>query len=156
MFRMICLNLDKKLSFLSVVFMMISIFLIFLITVINSSFDLNDYQLLSNEKIVASNFFFESFQVTEIIAIVFIILLVELELFHNNENFDCYYVALKGKGKYFLVKILSYLIILCFYTLVVFIGIGIIYLIRFNSIEYINFIFNSFYLYLIYLINYCI
>ena len=154
MFRMIFLNLDKKISFLSVVFMLISIGLIFVITITNASFNIGDYQLLNQKEIIVENFLYESFQLTEIISIIFIILLVELELFYNNDNFDAYFVALKGKSRYFIVKIISYLLIILFYTTIIFLGIMIVYLLRFETVEYLYFIFECFIHYLLYFVLY--
>lgn len=125
-----------------------------MITISNASFNISDFQLLNQEKIIIENFLLESFRLTEIISIIFIILLVELELFYNNDNFDSYFVALKGKNKYFIVKIISYLFIIFFYTTIIFIGIMLVYLVRFKNTEYLYFIFECFIYYLLYFILY--
>lgn len=154
MFRLICLNLDKKLSLLSVMFMLVSVFLIYLITFLNASFNLTEFELLDSVSIVISNFFEESISTVEIIGLVFIILLVELELFQNNDNFDSYFVSIKGKSYYFMIKIFSYIFIIVFYTLIIFLGILIIYVVRFNSLNYVSYIFECFGYYLLYFILY--
>lgn len=154
MLRMVFLNIDKKMSFISVLFMLISIILIYIITIFNASFNLSEFQLLDAYQLVVENFLEESINLIEIISVMFVIFLVELDLFYNNDNFDCYFISIKGKKNYFIVKMISYLIIILFYIVVVFLGVGIIYLIRFKNIMYVHFIFSCFYHYLLYLIFY--
>ena len=50
MLRIIGLNIDKKFSLFSIIFMMLSILIITLICCINASFNFNDYDTLSNYK----------------------------------------------------------------------------------------------------------
>ena len=61
MFRMILLNLDKKLSIISVIFMVISIFIIYVISIYNASFDLSEFEFLNSYDLVVNNFLEESF-----------------------------------------------------------------------------------------------
>ena len=150
MIHLILINFEKKMSFLSFVFMIISVMLVYVICVYNASFGLSEYQLLDQWNIVVGNYLMETLQLIELLGVIFIVLLVELELFHNTDNFDSYFVVLKGKKKFFVTKMLSYLIIILFYTSVIFLGFIFIYIIRFNAIFHCELILSCFVNYLIY------
>ena len=150
MFELTLINFNKKLSFLSLIFMVISVVLIYAICFYNASFEMTEYYLLDQWDIVVDNYLTETIRMIEFIGVIFIILLVELELFYNTDNFDSYFVVLKGRRKYFIAKTISYLLIIFFYTFIIFLGFVLIYIIRFKSTVYIKFIFNCFSYYLIY------
>ena len=150
MFNLITINIDKKLSLFSVLFMLVSIVAIFIISIFEASFNLSAFKTLDEEFIIMENFVNETISLMEIIQILFIILLVELELFHNTDNFDSYFISLKGKKKYFIAKISSYVIIVFFYTSFVFLGFMIIYMLRFKNTKLIFLILKCYGNYLIY------
>ena len=70
MLRMVFLNIDKKMSFISVLFMLISIILIYIITIFNASFNLSEFQLLDAYQLVVENFLEESINLVEIISVM--------------------------------------------------------------------------------------
>ena len=150
MMNLFLINFNKKLSFISVIFMLISLIAIYMVTIYNASFNLDNFLFISERKMYCFEFFNETFQLIELIQVIFIILLVELELFYNTDNFDSYFVSLEGKKKYFRSKIITYIVIIFFYTLLVFLGVVLIYLIRFQDIEHLNFIIKIFIHYLLY------
>ena len=150
MFELTLINFNKKLSFLSLIFMILSIVIVYFICVYNASFELSEYYLLDQRDIVVGNYLTDTLQMIEFIGVIFIILLVELELFYNTDNFDSYFVVLKGKTKYFIAKITSYLIIIFLYTVILFLGFILIYIIRFKSMVYIQLIYNCFACYFLY------
>ena len=120
MWELTLINFNKKLSFLSLICMAISILLVYAICIYNASFDMAEYYLLDQWDIVVENYLTETIQMIEFVGVVFIILLVELELFYNTDNFDSYFVVLQGRKKYFVAKSISYFIIIFFYTLIIF------------------------------------
>ena len=150
MFKLIEINIDKKLSFTSMFFMFISILLIYVLAIYYASFELSDFKTLDQNYIILENYILETFQLIELIGIIFIIILIELELVYNTDNFDSYFIALKGKKNVFVSKIIGYLIILIFYNTLIFMGVLIIYFIRFKSVKLLSFIINSYFIYLIY------
>ena len=150
MLRLIEINIDKKLSFASIFFMFITILLIYVLAIYNASFELSDFKTLDQNYIILENYILETFQLVELIGVIFIIILIELELVYNQDNFDSYFIALKGKKNVFVSKIIGYLIILFFYTILIFIGVLIIYFIRFNSVKLLSFIISSCFVYFIY------
>ena len=152
MWELTLINFNKKLSFLSLIFMAISILLVYAICIYNASFDMAEYYLLDQWDIVVENYLAETIQMIEFVGVVFIILLVELELFYNTDNFDSYFVVLQGRKKYFVAKSISYFIIIFFYTLIIFLGFILIYIIRFKSTAYISLIIDSFTQYFLYFI----
>ena len=152
MLELTLINFNKKLSFLSLIFMIISVVLIYAICFYNASFEMAEYYLLDNWDIVVNSYLTETIQMIEFIGVIFIILLVELELFYNTDNFDSYFVVLNGKRKYFFAKTISYVLIIFFYTFIIFLGFILIYIIRFKSIVYIKLIFDCFVHYLVYFI----
>lgn len=159
MLKIIGLNIDKKLSMFSMIFMFTSILVIFVVSIYQASFDLSEFKTICEYDIVVGNYISETFQLIEIISILFLILLVELELFYNTDNFDSYFVSLKGRRSYFNVKIITYSIILFFYTAFVFLGTMIIYLIRFKDTNFINYFVDAFanyfmYFYFIFALSY--
>lgn len=152
MFRLILINLDKKLSFISIIFMFISLLLICVVTIFNAGFDVSDFIILNENEFYRQNYILESIQLIEIIEVLFIILLVFLELFHNTDNFDSYFISVKGKKKFFISKMLSYLILILFYTLVIFLVYMIVYLLRFNSLMDLTLMVFMLFYYIIYFI----
>ena len=150
MFKLKEINIDKKLSFTSMFFMFITILLIYVLAIYNASFELSDFKTLDQNYIILENYILETFQLIELIGIIFIIILIELELVYNTDNFDSYFIALKGKKNVFVSKIIGYLIILIFYNTLIFMGVLIIYFIRFKSVKLLSFIINSYFIYLIY------
>ena len=90
MLKIIGLNIDKKLSMFSMIFMFTSILVIFVVSIYQASFDLSEFKTICEYDIVVGNYISETFQLIEIISILFLILLVELELFYNTDNFDSY------------------------------------------------------------------
>lgn len=150
MFRLIMINFDKKFSFISSIFMLISIVLIFSITIYNASFNLSEFKLLDEQKIVLENYIVENLQFIEFIQVIFIILLVELELFYNTDNFDSYFIVLKGRKNFFIAKIVAYLILIFFYTGFIFIGFLFTYIIRFRTVLLCKLIIKVFLYYMIY------
>ena len=152
MFRLVLINLDKKLSFISIIFMCISLLAITIVTIYNASFDVGEFEFLNEFELYSENFITESIQLIEIIEVLFIVLLVELELFHNTDNFDSYFVSTQSKKKIFICKITAYLIIAIFYTSVIFLQLMIIYMVRFNSIKELTLIIHGYFHYLIYFI----
>ena len=152
MLRLTGVNIDKKLSLISTIFMFLSIFLLIVITCINSSFELSRYEVLNEFKLISENYLSETLQLIELVEVLFIILLVELELFQNTDNFDSYFVSMIGKKKFFYSKLFSYLIVILLYTTVIFIQFALIYLLRFRSIYHIKLILNCYFNYLIYFV----
>lgn len=152
MFKLIEINIDKKLSFTSIFFMFITVLLIYVLAIYNASFELSDFSTLDQSYIILENYILETFQLIELIGIIFIIILIELELVYNTDNFDSYFIALKGKKNVFVSKIIGYLIILFIYTTLIFMGVLIIYFIRFNSVKLLSFIINCYFIYLMYFI----
>lgn len=152
MLHLITINFNKKLSFISVLFMLISLLAIYFVVIYNASFNVSQMVFLDENKLIVNEFFRESFQLIELIEVIFIILLVELELFYNTDNFDSYFISLKGKQKFYISKMITYLMIILIYTFLVFAGLTIIYLVRFQNVSYIRLILEGFYFYVIYLL----
>lgn len=150
MFNLVTINLDKKLSFVSVVFMLLSLIVTHMIIIFNASFDVSDFNLYNEFDLFQENYILETIQLIELIEVIFIILLVELELFHNTDNFDSYFVSIYRKKMFFVSKIISYLIIIFFYTTVIFIQFSVVYLLRFQTIQHVNLLLNLYLNYLIY------
>lgn len=151
--HLILINFEKKMSFLSLVFMILSIMLVYGICIYNASFELSEFYLLEQWDIIVDNYLIESLHLIEFIGVIFIVLLVELELFYNTDNFDSYFVVLKGKNIFYLSKFLSYLIIIFLYTLILFLGFILIYIIRFKTIFHCEFMLNCFVIYLLYFVT---
>ena len=150
MWRLILINFNKKLSYASMIITFVSLIAIYLVAVFNASFNVNGYMYLEEKAFLIKDFFQETFLLVELIGIIFVVLVVELELFYNTDNFDSYFVSVFGKEKFIVSKIYAYLLIILNYTVLMFLGITIIYFMRFNSIEYIKFIIDGFYHYTIY------
>lgn len=150
MWTIIGLNIDKKLSIFSTIFMLVSIVIVYLISIYYASFELSEFATLNEYNLVVSNYISDSILLIEIISVFFIILLVELELFYNTENFDSYYVTLVGKDKYFIAKTAGYIFVILFYTAFIFLGLVIIYLIRFKTTQLLEYFISIFHSYLIY------
>lgn len=152
MLRIIGLNIDKKFSIFSTIFMFVSVLLIYLICYLNASFDLKEFDTLINYDLLNEIYLCESLELIELITVIFIILLVQMDLFYNTNNFDAYFVSLVGKRKYFFVKIISYLMMIFMFVTTVFVGFLIIYLIRFKSVLYLPLIIESFFKYFFYFV----
>lgn len=140
MINLITINFNKKISFISVLFMLVSLLAIYFVIYYNASFNINDFLFLTENKLITNDFFNESLQLIELIEVLFIILLVQLEHFYNTDNFDSYFVTLVGKDRFFVSKLLTYFFIILLYTFFVFSGLTLIYLVRFKSIFYLKFI----------------
>lgn len=150
MFNLVKVNIDKKLSLFSLIFMAISLVAIYLISLFEASFNLTSFQTLNQENIIVENFFVETIGFFEIIGVVFVILLVELELFHNTDNFDSYFVSLKGKKQYFVAKIISYIVVVSMFILMAFLGFILIYLVRFKTTTLIPLLIQTILFYFLY------
>lgn len=154
MFNTISINIEKRLSLFSIVFIAISLVLMVLLFVYQAGFDYSSFQILNDRKLIISNFFSESLNLIDIISTLFIIVLITLELVFNIANFDAYFICIFKKHKYYFIKVFSYLVIIFFYVTFIFLSLAIIYMLRFEESIYIYFIFNtycSYFLYLIYL-----
>lgn len=153
MYNLISININKRLSFLSMIFMFVSSTLLISLIYFYASFDLSFFQVLNNYELVFCNFLEESTQIIELITILFIMLLVMMELFYNINNFDSYFISLSNKKTYFYAKIISYLILLFLYISITFLSVFIIYYLRFKSISEFSFLFRIYIYYLIYFVT---
>ena len=152
--RLLIIDFDKKLSIFSILFMFITIVLIYIIAYYYASFNLSYYEILEQNELLKNNYITDTFQVVEVIGVIFVIFLVELELFNNIDNFDAYFISITSKKKVFAVKIFNYLSIIFIYILYIYIGIVSIYILRFKDIEILFFeskLFISLYIYLIFI-----
>lgn len=152
MIDLININLNKRLSIISIIFVFISLFLITVLLYYNASFNISNFELLDNKELILENYILDSIQTIEIIGVFFVIFLVALELFYNINNFDAYFIALTNKRDYFISKITSYIIIITLYFLLVFINLIIIYTIRFNEIKELQFLLEILKNYMLYYI----
>ena len=132
MINLISININKRLTIISMLFILISIILSIGLLIYYASFDLSLFQILNEYEFIFSNFIAESIQFIEIIVILFIILLSMMELFYNINNFDAYFISLTCKKEYFIAKLLSYLLVILTYVSVIFFAFFIIYFLRFN------------------------
>jgi len=148
----ISINIEKRLSIFSIVFITISLVLMVLLFIYQAGFDYNSFQMLNDRKLIITNFFAESLSLIDIISTLFIIVLITLELVFNISNFDAYFICIYKKSKYYLIKIISYLIIVFFYITFIFLSLSIIYMVRFEESRLIYFIFNTYCSYLLYLL----
>lgn len=135
MFDLITINLNKRLSLISLIFIFISIILIFFLLLYNASFDITYFELLNNKDLLKQNYILDSLQTIEIIGVFFVIFLVALELFYNINNFDVYFISLTNKKDYLISKVISYLIIIYIYFLIIFLMFISVYLFRFNELS---------------------
>lgn len=135
MFDLIGININKRLSLISLIFIFISIVLMFLLLLYHASFNISYFELLNNKSLLKENYFIDSLQTIEIIGVFFVIFLVALELFYNINNFDAYFVSLSNKKDYLVTKIISYLIIIWAYFLIIFMMFIAIYLLRFKEMS---------------------
>ena len=86
MWRLILINFNKKLSYASMVITFVSLIAIYLVAVFNASFNVNGYMYLEEKAFLIKDFFQETFLLVELIGIIFVVLVVELELFYNTDN----------------------------------------------------------------------
>jgi hypothetical protein len=158
MSHLISININKRLSLVSLVFIILSLALIYFLFIYQASFKIGEFDFLNNINLLRENYITESIQTIEITSVFFIIFLVALELFYNTNNFDAYFITLTNKTDYLIAKLTSYLIIILSYELFIFLGIIIIYLFHFKEIKEVEFIINIalhyivFFLYIFFLV----
>lgn len=146
--------ITKKLSIFSVVFILISIVLIWLMFFYFSSPQISSFVRISEQKFILEDFFKESFLIVELFSILFVVLLVSLEISSNINHFDAYFISLTSKPFFIINKIISFLIIMLVYLMLIFLGMIIIYIISFKNVFYLNFIVKAFIFYYLFMLIY--
>lgn len=152
MMRLIMINVEKRLSFLSIIFILISIIIISSVSIYQASFNLSFFMVLNEYELLLQNYLMESIQIVEVIGVLFIILLVASELFYNINNFDSFFVSYFKKSTFIISKIFGYLIIIFIYFLIIFVSLAMVYMIRFRSVIELCFIFDIFSYYFVFFI----
>ena len=109
MYSLISININKRLSLISTIFILISLGLMIGLIYYYACFDQSIFQILNNYELYFTNYIFESIQIIELITVIFIMLLVMMEIFYNISNFDSYFVSITGKKKYYFSKITIHL-----------------------------------------------
>ena len=142
--QLILIMFAKKFNKISILFMTLSIIFIYFIAYYNACLNEKYYVVLLDFNTYVNNYILETEEVISFTGLFFILLLSELELLGNSESFDSYFIVSKGRLKTIIAKIISYLIIIVLFTLFIYLGITIIYLIRFQNMYYLMYVFKLF------------
>ena len=73
MFDLLNININKRLSFISLIFIIISLIMIFFLLYYHASFEISMFELLDNKEIIVQNYYIDSLQTIEITGVIFII-----------------------------------------------------------------------------------
>lgn len=132
--KLIYLYNNIHLNKVSLTFVVISLMFIFFCVNACVSIDLNNLEDLRNYQSLTKIFFFDIYNLLEIIISMFVIVLSFMELYNNAHLFDIIYIAKENKTKVLTAKLISYLMIVITYITIVFGIISLICLVGFQDI----------------------
>lgn len=149
---LIRVNLFKKLTKMSVLFMVFSLIFIWFIGIYNANLKITGYELIINYNSSIKDFLSETSEIVVLVGVLFAIILSLLEIDNQVASFDAFYIVHFGRMNYHNSKLIAYSIIISTYITYLFLGIALIYLYRFKNIYYLNLIFKMYFDTIIYIL----
>ena len=150
MYNLLAINLEKRLSKLSLLFLSFSLLFLWSVCFYYADPSVSDACLKWHFERIFSDFYFESLEIIILVGILLTVLLSEMELFGHGFSFDAYFACRYGKIKFAFAKIFAYLFIIFMFVTYLFFGVTIIYLYRFKNLVYLSKIFEAYIYLLIY------
>lgn len=138
MFRLVWINIEKRLNKSSLIFIFLAIIFVWLIAFYNASFNLSTFDFISNKKVLIKDYIYETSEVFTIILFFLVLLLNIQEVTIEMDRFDSYFVCLFSKRIVFWTKICAMVIMQISFMFVLFIGIILIYIIRFQELNQLS------------------